>query len=716
MESRHTPTPTRPEALLHFGGGRRLPVILQAEATECGLACLAMIAGYHGYETDLVTLRQRFAISSRGSNLKALINIAGRMQLSSRALRLEVEQTGALQAPAILHWDLNHFVVLKRVTRQHIEIHNPASGVQRLDKTEFARHFTGVALELLPTDAFQPGQETKKLRLGQFWTRIQGLKRSFGQVLLLALLLQLFAIVSPFYLQLVVDDVLLRHDGHLLIVLALGFGLLLLIQVGTSALREYVILYLSNRLGFQMAANLFRHLVRLPMDYFHRRHLGDVVSRFGSLNAVQNLLTTGLIAAIVDGILALVTVSVMLAYSVTLTLVVLGVVVLYAAIRIALYRTMRGLTEGNIVARAKLDTHFMETIRAMQTIKLFQRENDRQGQWHNFMADAMNRGIAVMKWNVWYGVLNDLLTGIENLVVIYLGARAVMGNAMTVGMLYAFISYKTRFVGSIGSLINKAIELRMLEVHLGRVADIVFTPAEPVDEQVHADFVTAGGRSAHGDLLRGKIEVRNLCHRYSDTDGWVFANLNFVIQPGETVAMTGPSGCGKTTLLKCLLGLIQPTLGEILIDDLPLARVPHYRSQSAGVMQEDRLLSGSLADNIACFSSEPDLERVTTCARQACIHAEIMAMPMQYQTLVGDMGSSLSGGQYQRLLLARALYRAPRILYLDEATSHLDLANEAGINHQIRQLAITRVIVAHRPETIALASREINLAGRPNSH
>lgn len=693
---------SRPDQLLNFSGARRLPVIHQTEAAECGLACLAMIASFHGYDTDLAHLRQRFRISSHGTNLKSLIDMAARLHLSGRALKLESDSVAGLQLPCILHWDLNHFVVLKAVKRRKAIIHDPAQGERALTKEEFDKHFTGVALELTPTSQFETADTRKRLRLQHFWSRISGLKRSLLQILLLSLLLQVFAVIAPYYMQTVVDDVILRNDTNLLTVLAIGFGLLLFIETGTHVLRQWVILYLSSRLNMQMAANLFRHLIRLPMSYFSTRHMGDVVSRFGSLQNVRELFTTNLVAAVVDGVMAIITLTVMFFYSVKLTFLVILVVLLYAALRLALYRPLRLLTEEQIIAQAKHDSHFMESVRAIQTIKLFQRENDRQSQWQNRLADTVNQGIRIARWGIGYDTINRLLFGIENLLVIYFAATAVMGNIFSVGMLYAFLSYKSRFVGSMDALIAQWIEFKMLSLHLDRLSDIVFTETEKQEDvaQIGLPFIKP---------LTGKIEARNLSFRYGDTEGPAFTNLNFIIQPGETVAITGPSGSGKTTLLKCLMGLLQPTDGEILIDDRPINQHPQYRSQIAGVMQDDQLLAGCIADNIACFDPTIDFERITQCAQMACIHDEINRMPMQYNTLVGDMGSSLSGGQKQRIVLARALYREPRILFMDEATSHLDVANESLVNHHIQQLAITRVLVAHRPETVKSAGRQIVL-------
>jgi ATP-binding cassette subfamily B protein RaxB len=692
------PRAPRAEHLLNFGGDRRLPMIHQAESAECGLACLAMVASFHGYETDLAHLRQRISISGHGTTLKSLMEMASRLHLSARALRLDSDAVGSLQLPCVLHWDLNHFVVLKSLSARKAIIHDPDFGVRALTKDEFDKHFTGVALELTPTSEFEPADTRQRVGLGHFWSRARGLKRSLVQILSLSLLLQVFAIVSPYYMQTVVDDVILRNDGNLLLVLALGFGLLLLIETGTQALRQWVMLYLSSNLNMQMATNLFHHLIRLPMSYFSTRHMGDVVSRFGSLQNVRELLTTSLVAAVVDGLMAIITLAVMFFYSVQLTLLVLVMVAIYAAFRLVLYRPQKALTEQQIIAQAKHDSHFMESVRAIQTIKLFQRETDRQGQWQNRLADTINQGIRISRWSIGNETISRLLFGLENLLIIYFAATAVMGNLFSVGMLYAFILYNGRFVSAMDTLIAKWIELKMLGIHLDRLSDVVFTEKEVQDE-------TPGLSSALP--LSGKIEVRNLGFRYGESEKPAFQNVSFTIEPGETVAITGPSGCGKSTLLKCLMGLLQPTEGEILIDGRPLMKMSEYRRQIAGVMQDDQLLAGTISENIACFEPTVDYERVAQCAQLACVHEEISRMPMQYNTLVGDMGNGLSGGQKQRIVLARALYRAPRILFMDEATSHLDVANELLVSSHIKRLAITRVLVAHRPETVESAGRQI---------
>jgi ATP-binding cassette subfamily B protein RaxB len=695
------------ESLLNFGSNKRLPVIIQAEAAECGLACIAMIVGYYGFETDLPSLRRKFAVSSHGVTLKTLMDIASKSQLAPRALRAELEDLNQLTLPCVLHWGLNHFVVLKQITRKGVVIHDPAIGERKLDNETFSKHFTGIVLELTPTEEFKKGQDKQTLKFRDFWTKVVGLKRNLLNILALSLLLQIFALLAPFYMQTIVDDVLVKKDENLLFVLAMGFGLLMLVSVGTTVLRQFVVLHLTNRLSMQMSANLFRHLIRLPMKYFSTRHMGDIVSRFESIESVRSMLTNGMVSAMVDGIMAILTLVAMFVYDPTLSLIVLATIVIYALLRWIMYRPFRMLNEEAIIAGAKENSHFMESIRAIQTIKLFQKEGDRQHQWQNNLADVMNKEIRIAKWDIGYSTINSLLFGIENILVIYVAALAVMHGDMSLGMLYAFMAYKGRFVDSMDGLISQWIEFKMLDLHLSRLADIVHTEPEKIDQQLNLDLI--GAKNTETQRIYGKIEVRNLCYRYSEHEPYVLDNVSFIIQPGEAVAITGPSGCGKSTLLKCLMGLIEPTEGEILIDDTPLHTLPHYRSQIASVMQEDQLMAGDIADNISCFASTIDMEKVEFCAQIACVDEEINRFAMGYQTLVGDMGASLSGGQKQRVIIARAIYREPSILFMDEATSNLDLANEARVNQHIKDFDVTRVIVAHRPDTINSTDRQIEL-------
>ena len=685
---------------LRFWSRASLPIILQSEAAECGLASLAMVAAYYGCQSDLVSLRRRFNISLEGATLHDIMQFAEKLELSSRPLRIELEDLEALQTPCILHWDMNHFVVLKKANEKRIVIHDPASGEKTLTLEEASDHFTGVVLELTPTKSFKKQDIKATLRFSDFWSRISGLKQSLILIFTLSILLQVFTLATPYYIQLVIDDVILTSDTSLLTVLAVGFLLVMVFEIATNALRSFTLLHFGNQMNIQLGANLFHHLVRLPLSYFEKRHMGDVVSRFGSLQEVKRLLTTGVIEAVIDGLMAIITLAMIFFYSSTLSAVVLVAVFAYAGARIAMYKPFRTISEQEIMASAEENSNFMETVRGIQTIKLFGSEVKREGQWQNRYANAINQNIRLGNYQIGYDVINRALFGIENIVVVYLAAHLVIEGGFSTGMLFAFMSYKRQFMDKTANLIEKFIEFKMLGLHFDRIADIALTEKENLQpEQVKPH------------KIEGSIEVRNLCFSYSDGTPNVLNNLNLFIKIGESVAITGPSGCGKSTLLKLMLGLIKAKSGEILIDGVTLDKMGalQYRQQIAAVMQNDELLSGTVTDNISFFDAQLDMERVLYSAELAAIHNDINKMPMGYDSLIGDMGSSLSGGQKQRIILARALYKQPKILFMDEATSHLDTTLEKDINAAVSKLDITRVIIAHRKETIASADREIKL-------
>ncbi|MGH8613460.1 MAG: peptidase domain-containing ABC transporter [Gammaproteobacteria bacterium] len=693
--------------MLDFSLRRTTPLILQTEAAECGLACLAMIASHHGHRIDIATLRARYSISLKGTTLPDLVRVASTLKLASRAVRLELEHLDRIKLPCVLHWDFNHFLVLMRVRRNRITVHDPATGRRELRLAEFSKHFTGVALELSPTHEFTPMIEARRVRLRTLIGPLPGLSGTLTQVLLLALALQWFTILGPFYMQWVVDQALVAQDRDLIVVLAIGFLLLAIVQTGITALRGWMLVVLGTTLNLQLLLNLFRHLIRLPMAWFDKRHMGDVVSRFESLNTIQRTLTSGFAEALIDGVMVIVTLALMLFYSVKLALVAMVAAALYAAARFALYQPLRLATEEQIVRSAKRQSHLLESVRGVQSIKLHAHEEQRATVWQNLAVDQFNASIRTQRLSVLNQALNGLLFGIENVVTIWLGALLVLdtgkGNGFSVGMLFAFISYKTQFVQRVAGLIEKGLELRMLGLHTDRVADVALNPTEPRDE----------GLPLYAPAVRGAIAFEGVTFRYADSDPPVLQDVSLRIAEGEAVAIVGPSGCGKTTLVKLALGLLTPTAGSIQVGGVPLSRLglARYRNAVASVMQDDQLFAGSIADNICFFAPQPDLMHIKTCAQMAAVYDDIMAMPMQFNTLVGDMGTVLSGGQKQRILLARALYRRPKILFLDEATSHLDVARERSVNEAVRALELTRVIVAHRAETITSADRVIVLAG-----
>jgi ATP-binding cassette, subfamily B, bacterial CvaB/MchF/RaxB len=682
--------------------------VLQAENRECSLACLAMISSANGLKIDLFDLRSRFAVSLKGATLQQLMAHASALNFSTRPLRLEVEELSQLQLPCILHWNLNHFVVLKKVARNHIVILDPAVGERRLKMDEVSRSFTGVALELTPNADFEATDQRKQVKLSALTGKVLGLKRSLLQIFGIALALQLFAIASPLLNQLVVDDAIATYDKDLLTVLVIGFAVLLLIQTLLGLARSWMVMVLGMSLSLQWVSNVFSHLVRLPVDFFEKRHLGDIVSRFGLVGAIQRTLTTSVIEAVLDGMMSVAALGMMLLYSPTLTGVVLVAVAAYALLRWAAYRPFRDASAERLIVAARENTHFLESLRAIVPLKLFGREQERRARWQNLLIEVQNRDVRTAKMGIAFSTANTFIFGLENLIVLWLGAGLVMqtttsvgsqGHTMfTIGMLFAFISYKSQFTGRLTALINFAVDIKMLGLHAERLADIAL--AEPEKDDLPDNTL---------DHLEPRIELRNVSFRYGEGEPWILKDTSLVLEPGESVAIVGPSGCGKTTLLKIILGLRKPVEGEVLYGGLPVRQLGlhNYRRLIGTVMQEDTLLAGSILDNITFFDVQADPARAEACAKLAAVHGDVTRMPMGYQTLVGDMGSSLSGGQKQRVLLARALYKQPKVLALDEATSHLDIANEKLVTQELARMQITRIIVAHRPETIAGAQRVV---------
>jgi ATP-binding cassette subfamily B protein RaxB len=658
-----------------------------------------MVADYHGYEVDLNGLRQRFSISSAGVSLRSLMSIADQLGFSSRAVRLELEGLAALTTPAILHWNFNHFVVLREVRRGRAIVHDPAYGERTLSLAELSKSFTGVALELYPSASFEKIQAKSPLKMSMLWSRTRGLVTAGVQILLLTAMLQMLAFVAPFQIQLTVDRAITHADTSLLLVLALAFGGVAVIQALTDALRNWALQLFGNLFAFQVVGNLIRHLLRLPTAFFEKRHVGDIISRINSTSAIQDLLTRGIVTSLLDGVMALAAAALLFFYSPAMASVVIVALAINCLLSSILFPIARARNEEQMVAAANEQSNLIETVRAATTIKMLGCEAERESAWRNLYGRFINSTISLRRVEIIGNCLQAIVTGIQTVVVIYIGARMVIdARGFSLGMLFAFLSFRQTFTDRAQSLVTQWFQFRLARLHLERIGDIATAKPEAQDALAETD-------------LAGKIELSDVSFRYGDTDPLVLRNITLAIEPGEFLAITGPSGGGKTTLLKLLLGLHNASSGEIRIDDRP-ASAPLWRRlrTTAGIVaQDDRLLSGSVADNIAFFDPDLNMDEVRAAATAAQVHDDIMKKPMGYMTMIGDMGSALSGGQRQRVLLARALYRRPSLLILDEGTANLDPETEELIAELVASMSITRIVVAHRPALVRRAGRMIRI-------
>jgi ATP-binding cassette subfamily B protein RaxB len=556
-------------------------------------------------------------------------------------------------------------------------------------------------LEAWPTGDFERKTERARVRIWDLLSRTHRFGTAATQVLTMSLVLEAIGIAIPIGFQLVLDDVVVSDDRDLLTLIALGIGLVIVFRGLVDFVRSWAMMAAGSRLALQWKMSLFRYLLLLPLSFFERRHTGDIASRFLSIDRIQQTLNTTSISPVVDGATAFVLVGMMWFYDPWLAVLALATTVIYAGTRSFAYRLYRRANEEAVVYAASENSHFLESLRGMASIKALAIGDRRQGIWNNYLVDRIGAELRVAKIDMIFTVAAPVLFGLDRVVIIFFGARAVIDGILSVGMMVAFLAYKDQFSQRVGKLMDSLVKLGTLTVHGERIADIAL--AEPEQDE------TSHGMGSTGTIISpmAGLSARGISFRYSDNEPRVIADFDLYVAPGECVAIAGPSGAGKTTLLKILAGLLRPTAGTVLIDDVPLPAIglEAYRAQIGCVLQDDRLFAGSIAENIAGFSPSPDPERIQQVAQFAAIHEEIRRMPMGYQTLVGDMGSSLSGGQMQRVVLARALYRGPRILLLDEATSHLDEENERMINEAIRRLPISRVIVAHRRSTLDMADR-----------
>lgn len=683
---------------------RRVPTILQTEATECGLACIAMVASYWGHRTTINTLRRRFASSLRGTTLREMVMNARLMGLAPRPVKVGLKALPKLSLPCILHWRMEHFVVLTEVGAASVKIVDPALGSRRIPMEEFSEQFTGVALELTPGEGFQHDAGGEKTRLRQLTGEICGVGRGVAQLVGLGLLLECCVLLMPFQLQRVVDEAVPISSASLAQALGVAFLLLVAMQTGLRWVRSRVSLALSAQLCFQWMGNAMSHLLRLPIPFFEKRHLGDIVSRFGSIQTVQRALTAQLAETVVDGLLVIGAFVAMYLYSPTLSATALVALAIYVAVRLFSYRPLQERAAEQLLHSAQQQTTFLESVRGIQSIRVFGRTEERRIRWLNELASQFNSDTRFHRLGALVQATRSGVFTSQRVVAIWVGALYVLDARMTVGVLFAFLAYNEQFSERAASLLDKLFEISALKLHMDRLADIMCTSVEE-------DRPIGTAPTTSMTALAASIDLVDLRYRYSDTDPELFSGLTVHIPEGQFVAIVGESGCGKTTLLKILLGLFPPSSGEIRLGGCNILElgIDRVREIFGAVMQEDHLFSGTIAENISFFSADADQLRIEHCARLASIHNDIGALPMAYRTHIGDLGSGLSGGQRQRILLARALYHQPRLLVLDEATSHLDLKNERNANKALAGLPLTRIVVAHRPETIRMADRVIGL-------
>ena len=676
----------------------RVPIVLQADASECGIACLAMVAAHFGYHQTLREYRSQFRISQRGTTLANLRNHAQKLGFQGRAVKLELEELQLLRRPAILHWAFDHFVVLIAVGRNRIRIVDPAHGERTVTMAEVGGKFTGIALELLPTPTLKPRKSEEAIRLGTFFPAFKSLGASLSGVFMMALALQAFALAMPLHVQFTIDQGIREGDWNLTVALAIGFGLVGLISAATQWLRTLLAQYVGNASSFRMVAGLGHHLLRLPDPWFEARHTGDVMSRFASTEPVREFLMTGVFSIVIDSVMTLGALAILTAYSPKLAIVASLILLLILGIRLVTFDWLRNLTQETIIAEAGESTSFIENVERHRAIKLLGAESSREDVWQERLVAHLNSQTKLVRFNAHISLAGTSLATLQSVLLLMLGAGMVIDGSFTLGMFIAFSSYAGTFSTHAQSLIERLIGLRMLRLHRERIADIAVEEREPSPVEPSVP-----------NRILGNIEVQDLQFSYDDDSPSLFEALNLQVNQGEFIALEGASGSGKSTFIKLLCKLIQAREGTILVDGLDLRRIEtkSYWRKLGIVMQDDDLFTGNLLENIAVELEDLDMDRVHMAARLACLHDEVMRMPMEYITRVGHMGSTLSGGQKQRVMIARAIYRRPAIFLLDEGTAHLNDELQQQVLKNLKDTGATIIAATHDDRVSACADRRV---------
>ena len=684
-----------------FAPRHSLPMIFQSETSECGLACIAMISCYLGRKTQLGELREIFNVSGAGASIKDLMTAAKRIGLRCRPLKIELSELKQLELPVVLHWDLDHFVILKKITNRALVLHDPAAGVRTYSMREVGVHFTGIAIEVRKAKDFHQNKQQKKFTLGQLFEPGKGFYKVIVQVFIMSVLIQLLSILAPLYLQLIIDQGLSLRDENLVLLLAALFLLVMFAKTVVAYFRSIILLQFSNQFGFQLSESTFHHLIRLPLRFFEKREMGDIVSRFSALGSIKQLVTQEMITVVVDGIFSLVTLVLLYLYSPFLCGLALAAILLFCILRGVSIGREKTLREESLVAGAKQQTCFMENIRSISTTKINGIEQEREHEWLSSYTGFINSAYHLGSFQLSISTVQGLVFGIEHVLTIYFGAMLVFDQSLTIGQLISFVFLKQHFIGSVTAMVPKLAELKLMNLELERLSDITLHKKELVKENDSLFEL-----SSTADL-----SVKGLGFSYADNLPNVFSNVSCELRAGESLGVWGKSGCGKTTFLKLLLNFENAKPGSILFGGRPLATfsMQERRGYLAAIMHGETLLSGSLAYNINLnLETFDDLKLMEICDLVG-ISDVVRELPMGFSTQIGELGLLFSAGQVQRILLARALYYKPKILILDEALSHLGESVALDLLTMIHRSKITLILVSHSSALLRTTDKQLIL-------
>jgi len=671
----------------------KIKYIPQNEASECGLACLAMIFSGYGLHTDLRYLRNKFPISSRGMSALDVVNVAKSSGFDFKASRYTLDQISSISKPVILHWTHDHFVVLERVSRKGYRIFNPATGILYLQKIDMNRGFTGIAIELEPNDQFVPENHIQRVKFRDICNTIYRYRAMAWVLIALSFLIDLSAIAIPLTQQIIIDSM---FDSSLSIELVIfAIAGIALTRVICIQLRAVVTRHLIYAATIDFANRLFKHLIKLPISYFINRYPVDIYYRAKSVFHISSSLSTGLTDIVLGLLLSIVVLIVMFKYSVVLTLIVLIAPILNIANRAYFNETLVDLLKSSLYRFSWSQATLIESVRGIASIKSVNKESLRTQRYTAQVSKYVRRQHEYLTLKTKVVLLSDIYEGTGYILVSYFGGTMVINGTLTVGQFIAFLGLSAHFFFNISRFIDRLFDLQMLNAHWNRILDIVQESTESntnkIDQTQKLKELSI-------------IQIEDVSFRWGMNQPDILKNLNLTVKKGCRTAIVGKSGAGKSTMIKILTGQLQATSGLVKFNDAYNIEdyKKFFRSKVAVLNQDDTLFSASLQDNITLFEASPDVEKVQNSLEFIKASNNTKFFSRGLEEYIDADNNNLSGGDKQRILLARAIYQEPDFLIMDESTTFLGEASEQDLFNQLFASDMGVIVVTHRQNFLHL--------------
>ncbi len=682
----------------------RTPTILQMEAVECGAAALSILLAYYGRWVPIEELRLATGISRDGAKASNIVKAARSYGLKAEGVKKETADVLKGPFPYIVFWNFNHFLVVEGASANHVYINDPVSGPRKIERAEFDKSFTGVVLEMQPGPDFKKGGKRRNI-FSELLVRTKGSNTTLGYIILTGLLLVIPGLLLPAFLKTFIDYVLTLGKTDWILPILLGLALTGVLNAGLLYLQTHYLLRVQTKLAISSAGQFFWHALRVPVVFYAQRYVGDVASRVQACHKVAGLLSGPLSMTIVHLFMIIFYVVVMATYSLSLTLVAMGTVAINFLVLAMVQRRLKDQNTNLLNQEAKLMGATMAGLQAIETLKATGTEQDFFGTWAGYQTKYIN---SQQKFGFTSQVLSSfpgMINHINSAIILGTGGLLIIDGHLTIGGLIAFQALMLHFVQPVQNLMGFGAQLQTIKGDLDRINDVERYPIDKLlqeDEKYEQDNAVVHGYDTDEIKLSGKVELRDVCFSYSPLEPPFIENFCLQLTPGKRVALVGGSGSGKSSLARLIQGLYQPTSGKILFDDQEISQIPRrvFTHSVAMIDQEISMLEGSLRDNLTLWDYTIPIDVVVKAARDACIHEVIAVRPGGYESRVEEGSANFSGGQVQRLEIARALIRKPSVLILDEATSALDPVVEKAIDNNIRRLGCTTIIIAHRLSTI----------------